>query len=100
MATHSSILAWKITWMEEFGRLNGVAESQTRLSDFTLPGDSDSKESIYNSGDPGSIPRWEKIPWRRAWQPTPVVLPGEFHGQRSLVGYSPWGRKEFVHIPG
>ena len=35
-----------------------------------------------------------KIPWRRAWQPTPVFLPGKFHGQRSLVGYSPWGRKE------
>ena len=31
-----------------------------------------------------------KIPWRRAWQPTPVLLPGESHGQRSLVGYSPW----------
>ena len=30
-----------------------------------------------------------KIPWRRKWQPTPVVLPGESHGQRSLVGYSP-----------
>ena len=28
------------------------------------------------------------------WQPTPVLLPGKFHGQRSLVGYSPWGRKE------
>ena len=35
-----------------------------------------------------------KIPWRREWQPTPVILPGEFHGQRSLVGYSPWGHKE------
>ena len=35
-----------------------------------------------------------KIPWRRAWQPTPVFLPGESHGQRSLVGYSPQGRKE------
>ena len=33
------------------------------------------------------------IPWRRAWQPTPVLLPGEFHGQRSPVGYSPWGRR-------
>ena len=33
-------------------------------------------------------------PWRRAQQPTPVFLPGEFHGQRSLVGYSPWGHKE------
>ena len=35
-----------------------------------------------------------KIPWRRAWQPTPVFLPGEPHGQWSLVGYSLWGRKE------
>ena len=34
-----------------------------------------------------------KIPWRRAQQPTPVLLPGESHGQRSLMGYSPWGRK-------
>ena len=32
--------------------------------------------------------------WRRKWQPTPVFLPREFHGQRSLVGYSPWGHKE------
>ena len=32
-----------------------------------------------------------KIPWRRAWQPTPVFLPGESHRQRSLPGYSPWG---------
>ena len=35
-----------------------------------------------------------KIPWRREWQPTPAFLPGEFHGQRSLVRYSPWGCKE------
>ena len=35
-----------------------------------------------------------KIPWRRKWQPSPVFLPGKSHGQRSLVGYSPWGRKE------
>ena len=32
----------------------------------------------------------KKIPWRRKWQPTPVLLPGKSHGQRSLVGYSPW----------
>ena len=38
---------------------------------------------------------WDgKILWRRAWQPTPVFLPGESHGQRSLVGYGPWGHKE------
>ena len=35
-----------------------------------------------------------KIPWRREWPPTLVFLPGEFHGQSSLVGYSSWGRKE------
>ena len=35
-----------------------------------------------------------KIPWRREWQPTPVFLPEESHGQRSLVGYGPWGCKE------
>ena len=35
-----------------------------------------------------------KVPWRRAWQPTPVFLLGEPHGERSLVGYSPQGHKE------
>ena len=35
-----------------------------------------------------------KVPWRRAWQPTPVFLPGESHGQRSLAGYGPWGCTE------
>ena len=38
-----------------------------------------------------------KIPWRRAWQLTPVFLPGEFHAQKSLVGYSPWGHKRVRH---
>ena len=35
-----------------------------------------------------------KTPWRRKWLPTPVFLPGELYGQRSLAGYSPWGSKE------
>ena len=35
-----------------------------------------------------------KIPWKRKWQPTPIFLPGELHGQRSLAGYSPWGHTE------
>ena len=39
-------------------------------------------------------PWFGKIPWRSDWLPAPVFLPGEFHGQRSLVGYSPWGCKE------
>ena len=43
--------------------------------------------------DGGSI--WvRKIPWRRAWQPTPILLPGESHGRKSLLGYGPWGDKE------
>ena len=36
----------------------------------------------------------DKIPWSRKWQPTPALLPGEFHGETSLVGYSPWGCEE------
>ena len=43
---------------------------------------------------PGVDPWVGKIPWRRAWQPTQVVLPGESHGQRSLEGYSPWDHKK------
>ena len=35
-----------------------------------------------------------KIPWRKKWQPSPVFLPGESHGQRSLAGYSPWSRRQ------
>ena len=38
-----------------------------------------------------------KIPWRRTWQPTPVLLPEKSHGQRSLVGYSPWGHETSAH---
>ena len=46
----------------------------------------------------------ETLYWRRKWQPTPVLLPGKSHGRRSLVGYSPWGRKEsdtteWLHFP-
>ena len=41
-----------------------------------------------------------KIPWSRAWQPTPVFFSGESHGQRSLAGYSPWGHKESNMIEG
>ena len=54
-----------------------------------FPGGSDCKESVCNV-------RYlvGKIPWRREQLPTPVFWPGEFHGQRSLAGYSPWGRKE------
>ena len=43
---------------------------------------------------PGFDPWVKKIPWRRKWRPTPVLSPGKFHKQRSLVGYCPWGCKE------
>ena len=76
MATHSSTLAWKITWMEEPARLWswGCKESDMTEQLHFL--------SFYSSF------------WRRKWQPTPVSLPGESHGQRGLVGYSLWGCKE------
>ena len=59
-----------------------------------FPGGSDSKEYPCTVGDPGSIPRLGRFPWRREWLPTPVFLPEEFHGQRSLAGYNPKGLKE------
>ena len=65
-------------------------------------GDSDGKESTNNAGDLDSIPGSERSPGERNgfsipeyWDTTPVCLPGEFHGQRSLEGYSPWDHKEF-----
>jgi len=61
-----------------------------------FPGGAVVKNLPANAGDArdtGSV--WVgKIPWSRNWQPTPVILPEKFHGQRSLVGYSPWDRKE------
>ena len=57
-------------------------------------GDSDARKSAHNSRRPGFNPWMRMIPWRREWLPTPVFLPGKSHGQRSLVGFSPWGRKE------
>ena len=59
-----------------------------------FPGGSDSEESAHNVGDLSSIPGWENPLWRRKWQLTSIFLPGESHGQRSLVGYSPWGNEE------
>ena len=52
------------------------------------------KESACQCSIHGFSPWVRKIPWRRQWQPTPVFLPGESHGPRSLMGYSRWGHKE------
>ena len=64
------------------------------LSLWGFPGGSDGKDSACNVRRPGFDPWVGKITWRRKWQPTPVLLPGEFYGQRSLAGYSPWSCKE------
>ena len=55
---------------------------------------SDVKRICLQCRGPRFNPWVGKIPWRREWQPTPVLLPGEFHGQRRLAGYSPSGHKE------
>ena len=85
----------------------GVAQSRTRLNRlaaaaaaFFPMGFCDGSVVMNppaNAGDSGdvSLTSWiGKTFWRRKWQPTPVFLPGKSHGQRSLVGYSPWGLKE------
>ena len=74
MAPHSSTLAWKIPWMEEPDRLQSMGSLRVRH-------DWETSFSLFTV-----------LHWRRKWQPTPVFLPGESHGQRSLVGCSPWGR--------
>ena len=67
------------------------------LSLIGFPSGSEGEESACNAGDTGdsgSIPGSGKISWSKEWQPTSVFLPGKFHGQRSLEGYSPKGCKE------
>ena len=56
------------------------------------------KVSTHSAGDAGLIKPWvEKIPWRWKWQPTPVFLPEKSYRQRTLAGYSPWGRRRVKH---
>ena len=61
---------------------------------WDFPGGSDGKASVYNAGNPGSIPGSGRSPGEGKWKSTPVLLPGKSHGQKSLVGYSPCGLKE------
>ena len=76
MAPHSSTLAWKIPWMEEPGGLQSMGSQRVRHDWAT------------------SLSLFTFMHWRRKWHPTPVLLPGKSHGQRTLVGCSPWGREE------
>ena len=77
------IMGQHVSVLHSFSGLNKVM--------WGFPGASDSKKSARK---PWFNPWVGKIPWRREWLPTTVFLPGEFHEQRSLVGYSPWGPKE------
>ena len=71
---------------------------QIESSSYMLgTGGSDGKESACSAGDPGSIPGQED-PWTRKWQLTPVFLTGKRHGQRSLAGCSPCGRKNWTWL--
>ena len=76
MAPHSSTLAWKIQWTEEPGRLQSMGLQRVRHDLVT------------------SLSLFSFMHWRRKWQPTPVLLPGESQGQGSLEGCHLWGRTE------
>ena len=112
MATHSSILAWRIPRMEEPGRLQsmGCKELDTtklltlfyththtyihmHTHKYVLSWWLSGEEPVCQCRRCRFDPWIRNIPWRRKWHPTPVLLPGESHGQRSLVGCSPWGCK-------
>ena len=62
--------------------------------DYTKASDSVDHKKLWKTLKEMGITDHLTCLWRRKWQPTPVFLPREFHGQRRLVGYSPWGRKE------
>ena len=67
----------------------------------SLPGSLVIKNLPASSGDTrdaGLIPGSGRFPWNRKCQPITLFLPGKFHGQRSLAGYSPWGLKESEHM--
>ena len=76
MAPHSSTLAWQLPWMEEPGRLQSMELLRVGHDWVT------------------SLSLFTSMHWRRKWQPTPVFLPGESQGQKSLVGCRLWGHTE------
>ena len=87
------------TWeprLHACSRTNISSPGATKYKDAVraFPGGSDGKSVCLQCGRPRFHPWVRQVPWRRKWQPTPLFLPGKFHGQRSLMGYSPRGRKE------
>ena len=119
MATHSSILAWRIAWTEEPGGLQSIGSQRVGLKWLSMNAHEAMNFFFFPTGlglcygvqAPGAslvtqrvknLPAVQetqvqslsqKIPWRSG-QPTPVFLPGDSHGQRRLAGYSPWDCKE------
>ena len=85
-------MGFKMSLISPSNYYSGETGIQSHTKGF--PGDSDSKESACNVRGPMVHPWVGKIPWKKPCLPTPVFLPGEFHGQRSLAGYSPWDHKE------
>ena len=99
MATHCSIPAWRIPRTEEPGGLQSMVSQESDTTEglihtcvhtWGFPGGTGGKKKKCRRHQRLRFNPWvRKIPWRRAWRPTPEFLPGEFHGQRSLAGYSP-----------
>ena len=79
------LLGSKLLFAEIFLMINSISG---------FPDGSVVKNLPTNAVDMGSVSGSGRFLWRRKWQPTPVFLPGEALGQRSLAGYSPWGCKE------
>ena len=108
MATHSSVLAWRFPGTGEPGGLPSMRSHRVGhdWSDLAaaaaaaareyrgLPWWLRGKECACQCRRHKFDPWVGKIPWRKKWQPSPVPMPEEFHGQRNLAGYSPWGYKE------
>ena len=95
IATSTGIKVFRAPIFSSFGYIPGGTITRSYSNAGEFPGGSESDESAWNSGDPGSIPVSGRSPGEgNEWQPTPVFLLGEFHEQRSLAGYSPQDCKE------
>ena len=86
------------TWLAIRHWVHPLASSEVALRNLCwhqgFPGGSDGKKIRLQCKRQGFNPWVRKSPWRRAWQPTPVFLPGGSHGQRRLEGYGSWGHTE------
>ena len=88
---------WNQIWKYENLSTKSYKVNDTGHTCYGLPWWFSGKEPVYQCRKcrrHGFGPWVGKSPWRRKWQPTPVFLPGESNGQRSLADYSPWGHKE------